>query len=146
MGKWNFRTWSTFGKVRDRNVSWGFSGHGREFVARHLVPFGICYELEEREKKKKNQHSFLKDKRYENRKKGGWQGSKKRVVIFSGSSPTLSLAKDQSLSLGKGAYCRLMTVLPPVCQVSLPGEPEMARRHLMALLVWGPEFSTRWGC
>ena len=36
----------------------------------------------------------------------------------------LSLAKAQSLSLGKGAYCRLMTEPAPVCQVSLPGEPE----------------------
>lgn len=38
----------------------------------------------------------------------------------------LSLAKAQSLSLGKGAYFRLMTEPAPVCQVSLPGEPEMA--------------------
>ena len=85
----------------------------------------------------------------------------RNVWWFSQGVALLSLAKDQSLSLGKGAYCRLMTVLAPVCQVSLPGEPEMAGEtpyspaclgtwvfHQMSVLtdaslpkLWGSSFS-----
>ena len=59
-----------------------------------------------RERKKKNQHSFLKEKRYENRKKGGWQGSKKCVVIFSGSSPTFSCRRSEPF-FGKGSLLQI---------------------------------------
>ena len=79
---------------------------GREFVARHLVPFGICYELEEKKKCRTSIHSLKKNgMRTEERHVGRNQ---RNVWWFSQGVAILSLSCQRSEPFfGKGGLLQI---------------------------------------